>query len=152
MSRDISDIAPSLPIFIASLSKIPWFKNVGKPHARDHDVVRIGNWEEWHGPEQGYGDWFGRFPSIVRERLRANHIDRVSELDAVDAAIAPMVRALAIKNVPEYRPEWDPWYGPWDRVWQAGGRAALMGGHILLGQRLPDCGSMGMADRWTLAM
>jgi hypothetical protein len=120
MSRDIRSIAPDLTRFAHLLRAVPWFENVGKPHPGDNEVVRIWSWAEWHGPEQGYGDWFGRYQAVVREYLESKHSSQLSELDSTFQRIQKFVVDLAIPKVPEYRSDRDPWYGPTACVWQAG--------------------------------
>jgi hypothetical protein len=71
MSRDPHTFARELLAFEELLRGVPWFRNLGRPHARDSEFVRIDNFDEWPGPEQGYGDWFGHSPAVVRERLKA---------------------------------------------------------------------------------
>jgi hypothetical protein len=126
----------NLPVFEAALQGIPWFLNLGKPHPRDSEVRRIRSWDEWGGPERGYGDWFGRYPAVVRERIEAEHSDRQAELDAVWARIEGFVFQAACGNVPGAG-EGDPWHGPTACVSQAGYTAALVGWHLLLGRDLP---------------
>jgi hypothetical protein len=45
------------------------------PHPQDGEVVRVRSFDEWPGPEQGYGDWFGRYPAVVREGVEADYPD-----------------------------------------------------------------------------
>lgn len=40
-----------------------------------HKTVRSSASAEWPGPEQGYGDWFGRYPAVVREGVEADYPD-----------------------------------------------------------------------------
>ena len=138
MSRDIRSIANDLTRFNHLLRTVPWFVNLGKPHAQDKEVVRIWSWAEWHGPEQGYGDWFGRYPAVVREALERIHSGRRPELDSAWQRIEKFVVDLAIPNVPSYRGDRDPWYGPTACVWQAGYIAALVGSHVLVADPLPE--------------
>lgn len=137
-------LAPSLPQFIDSLQYVPWFRNLGRPNTRDRQVKRIHRWQEWQGPEAGYGDWFGRFPALVREQMEADHPTRKAELNQTWNRIELSVIELAIPHVPDYDAEQDAWYGPTACVWQAGYNAALVGCHLQLGRPLPE----PIADQW----
>jgi hypothetical protein len=137
MSRAPHTIALDLPTFEEALRGISWFANLGRPHARDAEVARISRWEEWPGPERGYGDWFGRYPAVVRERIEADHADRRAELAAAWDRIERSVVEAALPRVPGAG-EGDAWHGPSACVWQTGYFAALVGWHVLLGRPLPD--------------
>jgi hypothetical protein len=135
----------SLPQFIDSLSYVPWFRNLGKPHGNDRLVRRIRHWRDWPGPEEGYGDWFGRFPALVREQMYAENADRQGQLDESWLRIESLVLELAIANMPDYDDEADAYYGPNASVWQAAYNAALVGCHIQLNRSLPE----PIADQWS---
>jgi hypothetical protein len=83
VDADPKEIASDVPQFVAQLERIPWFLNLGKPHRWDKDVARIHSWDEWPGPEAGHGDWFGRWPAVVREAIEAEQPGRRDELQAV---------------------------------------------------------------------
>jgi hypothetical protein len=138
VARDPRTIAPDLPAFLALLRNVPWFLNLGKSHSRDRNVARIHSWDQWLGPERGFGDWFGRYPAVVRERMEADHTNQRTDLEAVWLQIESLVMECAIPNVPEYDKKQDAWYGPTTCVWQAGYTAALIGCHLLLKRPLPE--------------
>jgi hypothetical protein len=135
----------NLPQFIDSLPYIPWFRNLGKPHPNDRHVRRIRHGRDWPGPEEGYGDWFGRFPALVREQMYAENADRQVELDKTWARVEPLVLELAIANLPDYDDEADAYHWPNACAWQASYNAALVGCHILLVRPLPE----PIADQWS---
>jgi hypothetical protein len=132
MHADPKEFARDAPQFLGLLERIPWFLNLGKPHRRDDDVARIHGWEEWHGPERGHGDWFGRWPAVVREHIEASASDRRSELDALWERVHALVFERAVPNVPLFDPDRDAWYGPTACVWHAAHISSLVAWHILL--------------------
>jgi hypothetical protein len=138
MKCNPADIAPDVGGYLRLLETLPWFLNLGEPHPRDHDVVRIHTWEEWPGPERGYGDWFGRWQAVVREQVEASEPARRAELDKLWQSIERTVVSRAAAKVPMYDPEQDAWYGPTVCVWYAAYTACLVGWHILLNRRLPE--------------
>jgi hypothetical protein len=139
MKRDPTDIAPDIDAYLRLLEKVPWFQNLGKPDPRDNEITRIHSWEEWPGPERGYGDWFGRWQSVVQEQLEASVPPaRRKQLKAHWKRIDRLVSERAAANVPLYDPERDPWYGPTACVWCAAYTACLIGWHIALNRRLPE--------------
>ncbi len=144
MSRDFRTIADNAISFIALLRDIPWFMNLGKPHPRDHQVVRIWDWKEWPGPEGAHGQWFGQLHPLVQARLLAAHPGREQEFNGTFNMIRETVEALAIPNVPAYEADEDAWHGPTACVWGAGFLAALVGCHILLKEPVPAT----IADEW----
>ncbi len=147
MKRDPADIAPDIDAYLRLLESVPWFQNLGKPHPRDSEEVRIHSWEEWPGPEQGYGDWFGRWQSVVQERMAASVPPaEQGELTALWKRIERLVLERAATNVPLYDPKQDAWYGPTRCVWGAAYTACLVGWHILLNRRLPE----RLATEWEL--
>jgi hypothetical protein len=117
--------ASNLPQFINSLTYIPWFRNLGKPHPNDRQVRRIRHGRDWPGPEEG--------------------ADRQPELDKTWARIEPLVLELAIVNLPNYDDEADAYHWPNACAWQASYNAALVGCHILLARPLPE----PIADQWS---
>jgi hypothetical protein len=135
---DPSQVAPDLAHFIASLSGTPWFLNLGKPHPRDSEVVRIMRWEEWPGPEQAWGHWLGRYQSIVREHIEADYHSQRAELDELWDRIHGVVMTFASANVRLYDPAADSWYGPTACVWNAAYTACLVGWHLLLHRPIPE--------------
>ena len=144
MSRDIRAISGDLTGLDRLVRGIRWFRNVGRAHPRDPEVVRLQDWADWHGPEKGFGDWFGRYRAVVREHLEAAHAGRRAERDATWRQFDPLVRDLAGPNVPADWADRDPWYGPTAAVWGAGYTAALVACHVLVGSPLPD----PIADQW----
>lgn len=138
MSQDPRCIAPTLAAFLVRLHRVPWFLRLGEPHPRDPEVVRIRQWADWHGPERGYGDWFGRYPAMVWERILADEPGRQKELEALWDQITRCVQAWAIPNVPAYDEEGDAWFGPTACVWHAAYAAGLIGWHLRLRRPLPD--------------
>jgi hypothetical protein len=144
MAQDSRTIARDLSAFEASLRDIPWFHNLGKPHPRDDEVHRISSFDEWRGPEQGYGDWFGRYPAMVQECVETGHASRRAELTAVWDRIERVVIEMAWPNVPGAG-EGDAHHGPTACVYDAGYIAALVGWHVLLGLPLPE----PIAARWS---
>jgi hypothetical protein len=144
MNPNLPEIASNLPKFIDSLTYIPWFRNLGKPHRDDRLVRRIRHGRGWPGPEEGYGDWFGRFPALVREQMYVEAADRQGELDKVWAMIEPLVLELAIANLADYDDDADAYHWPNACAWQASYNAALVGCHVLLARALPE----PIADQW----
>jgi hypothetical protein len=144
MDADPKEIARDLPQFLGLLERVPWFLNLGKPHRRDDEVARIHGWEEWHGPEHGYGDWFGRWPAVVREHIEASARDRRSELDALWERVHALVFERAVPNVPLFDPDRDAWYGPTTCVWLAAYISSLVAWHILLVRPIPPM----IAESW----
>jgi hypothetical protein len=143
MSRDPHTIAPSLPAFEALLRGVPWFLNLGKPHPRDSEVVRVGTFDDCPGPAAGYGDWFGRYPAVVRERVKA-HAGRRSKLAPVWNQVERSVIRAASANVPGAG-EGDADHAPSRCMYDAGYIAALVAWHVLLSLPVPD----PIAERWT---
>src|SRR5436190_1308713 len=92
---DPKEIAEDVPAFLAILDGVPWFLNLGKPHRWDGEVLRIHSWDEWPGPEQGYGDWYGRWPAVIREAIEASERDRADELEALWKKVHSLVFELA---------------------------------------------------------
>jgi hypothetical protein len=144
VSRDPRTVASDLSAFERQLRDVPWFANLGAPHSRDREVVRIRGFDEWQGPERGYGDWFGRYPAVVREQTEADHPDRRAELSAVWERIEHRVIQDAGRRVPGFG-DGDAWHGPTQCVYSAGYVAALVGWHLLLSRPLPD----SVAERWS---
>jgi hypothetical protein len=138
MKRNPADIATDTGAYLRLLQTVPWFRNLGKPHARDCETVRINRWEDWPGPEAGYASWFGRWQSIVREQIEVSEPARRSELDALWKRIERLVVERAALNVPLYDPHEDTWYGPTACVWGAAYTACLVGWHVLLNRQLPE--------------
>jgi hypothetical protein len=132
------EIAPDVPHFLALLRRVPWFRNLGKPHRWDSEVARIHSWDEWPGPEGGYGDRFARWPAVVREAIEEGESGRRNELDTLWKHAYSLVLDHAARNVPEFNPERDPWYGPTACVHDAAYTAALMAWHILLDRPVPE--------------
>lgn len=145
MTQNRLEITSSLAEFIASLHYVPWFRAIGKAHPNDRQVRRIQSWRDWPGPEDGYGDWFGRFPALVREQMYAENPDRQGELEQTWTTIEPLVLEFAIANLPDYDDEADAYYGPNACAWQAAYNAALVGCHIPLSRPLPE----PIADQWS---
>jgi hypothetical protein len=143
VTKDPRTIAADLPAFEALLAGLPWLRHLGKPHPCDPEVTRIHDWDEWHGPEGGYGDWFGRYPAMVRDQIEADYPDRGAELVATWDRIEESVLGLAGPSLPGFG-EGDAWHGPTACVYDAAYSAALVGWHVLLGRPLPD----PIADRW----
>jgi hypothetical protein len=137
-SVDPKEIAPNIPQFLALLEQVPWFRNLGKPHRWDREVVRIYSWKEWPGPEAGFGDWFGRWPAFVREAIEASEPARRAELATLGGQVYALVLDRAAPNVPLFDPDQDAWYGPTACVHQAAYIAALVACHILLGRPIPE--------------
>src|SRR5437764_15202007 len=134
MDIDPKEIAGDVLQFLVLLERVPWFLNLGKPHRWDPEVARIHSWEEWPGPERGFGDWFGRWPAVVREHLEAIARDRRGELDALWEKVHAVVLERAVPNLPLYDAKRDAWYGPTACVWDAAYIAPLVALHILLGR------------------
>lgn len=135
---DPSVIALDLVRFIDALPGVPWFLNVGKPHLRDHEVVRIHSWDEWPGPERGWCHWFGRYQSVVRERIEAEYSSRRTELEVLWTSIQESVLNLAAAKVPLFDRDRDTWYGPTACVWFAAYTACLASWHLMLWCPLPE--------------
>ena len=138
MKRDPTDIAPDVDAYFHMLETVPRFRNLGKPHPFDNAVVRIHSWEEWPGPERGFGYWFGRWQSVVREKIEEWEHVRPAELGALWKRIERFVVERAAANVPLYDPEQDAWYGPTMCVWGAAFTSCLVGWHIRLNRCLPE--------------
>ena len=139
MKRDPSDIAPDINAYLRLLKSVPWFQNLGMPHPRDSEVVRIHRWEECPGPERGYEGWFGRWQSVVQEQIEASVPPaQQARLNALWKRIGRLVLKRAAAHVPLYDPERDSWYGPTACVWYAAFTACLVGWHIALKRRLPE--------------
>jgi len=136
--RDPTDIAPDIDAYLRLLETVPWFRNLGNAHPRDNTVFRIHAWKDWLGPERGFGDWFGRWQSVVRERIEASEQARLAELNALWKRIERLVVERAAAYVPLFDPEQDAWYGPTACVWGAAYTACLVGWHILLNRTLPE--------------
>ncbi|MCI0458476.1 MAG: hypothetical protein L0Z62_16045 [Gemmataceae bacterium] len=137
MDVDPKEIAADIPQFLATLERVPWFLNLGKPHHWDKDVVRIHDWDEWHGPQAGYGDWFGGWPAVVREAIEAIEAHRREELQTLWDKVHSIVFECAKRNVPLFDPKRDAWYGPTTCVWDAAYISALVAWHILLNRPIP---------------
>jgi hypothetical protein len=137
MPTDPRTLARDLPAFEAFLREVPWLGNLGRPHAREAQAARIHDWDEWHGPEGGYGDWFGRYPPVVREQLEAQYPERATELAEVWDRIERVVIKVAGSGVPGFG-EGDAHNGPTSCVYQAGYTAALVACHVRLERPIPD--------------
>jgi hypothetical protein len=144
MDVDPKESARDVPEFLALLGRVPWFLNLGKPHRWDHKVARIHSWEEWPGPERGYGDWFGKWPAVVREAIEASERDRLRDLDALWERVHALVFERAVPNVPLFDPKRDPWYGPTACVWLAAYISSLVAWHVLLVRPIPRM----IAESW----
>jgi hypothetical protein len=131
-------IANDVNQFIRALPDVPWFLNLGEPHPRDLEVIRIYSWDDWPGPEGGWCDWLGRYSAVVRERIEADHSARQGELDALWQKIEGTVLRLASGNVPLFDPDEDAWHGPTTCVWSAAYTACLVSWHLLLSCPLPE--------------
>ena len=135
---------PDVTGFIKGLDAIPWFLNLGKPHPRDNEVVRIHSWEGWPGPETRLGEWFARWHSVIRERIEAEESGRRFELDALWKRVDQVVFQRAVANVPLYDPKEDAWHGPTLCLWCAAYTAGLLSWHHLLRRRIPE----RLVDEW----
>jgi hypothetical protein len=144
MDIDPAMIAPDVPRYIALLETVPWFANLGKPHPRDAEVVRIHSWAEWPGPEGGHGYWFGRWPAFVQETIEAAEPARRAELKEVWDRVYALVLNRAARNVPGFDPAQDAWHGPTACVHDAAYIAALVAWHIHLGRPIPRI----IAEEW----
>jgi len=137
MSHSLTEFTPDIDAYIAFLETLPWFLSLGKANKRDAEVTRIQGWEEWPGPMGPYGDWFGRWQSVVKERLEAKHSDQNTVLGAVWQHIERLVLNRASANVPLFDPNEDAWFGPTACVWGASYTACLVSWHVELKAVLP---------------
>lgn len=137
MVLDPRAIADDMPSFEALCVGVPWMANLGKPHPRDVEVRRIRDFAESPGPERGLGDWFGRYPAVVRERIEADYPGHRDELSRAWDRVERSVIDAASANVPGAG-EGGSWHGPTACVYQAGFTAALVGWPVLLGRPVPD--------------
>ena len=96
--------------FLARLPTVPWFSTVGQPVA-DPNVPRIGDWDEWAGPEEETGrimELSLRHQSW-RDTLLAAHPEREAELKALWQQAADAVTSAAADKLP-YAPDADAWH------------------------------------------
>jgi hypothetical protein len=101
-------------------------------------VGRIHDWSKWPGPERGHGDWFGRWPAVVREAIEAEKRDRENELTALWDRVHKLVFDHAVPNVPLFDPKEDAWHSPTTCVWSAAYISSLVAWHILLDRPVPQ--------------
>jgi hypothetical protein len=116
----------SLEDFTALVREIPWFVNLGKASARDAEVIRIHDWDEWRGPEY-YEDFFLRGQANLDELLAAARGD--ATLTRVREEVDSLVHGLAARHVAGYDPNQDAWHGPSLCVWHGAWDASLLACH-----------------------
>ncbi len=123
--------------FLARLPTVPWFSTVGQPVA-DPNVPRIGDWDEWAGPEEETGrimELSLRHQSW-RDTLLAAHPEREAELKALWQQAADAVTSAAADKLP-YAPDADAWHAPTLAVWQAQWTAGLIAWYLACGAPIP---------------
>lgn len=137
MAPNLIEHAPDLESFLALLETLPWFQCLGQPHERDPEVVRLRSWDAWPGPQGPYGDWFGRWQSVVREQLEASYPDRLETLEPLWQRIERLVLDRAPSQVQLFDPNEDAWFGPTSCIWGAAYTACLVGWHLALQRDWP---------------
>jgi hypothetical protein len=89
------------------IDRVPWFENLGKPHPLDATVERIGDWEEWPGPESLGGSFMGPEGGRWQDDLLA--LERPG-LEAI-RSLWSSVENQALGRMP-LEMDGDPWDGP----------------------------------------
>jgi hypothetical protein len=136
---DIPDFDPrklTAARFRKLLGKVPWFANLGKPHARDNQVERIESWSEWGGPESRGGEAIGSESGAWKE-----------DLDQVDPAARTQVEESwnkvtsecfgAISKVFHEDLDGDPWHGPSGAAGHAAWVASTIACYLQASQPIP---------------
>lgn len=140
MTRQSQPMDPSMlspEEFLRSLDQVPWFSHLGEPNARDHQVARIRDWEEWPGPESSQVRALGPRGQSLRDELIEVAGVRKAEVEAWWERIRQAVFQQACGAVP-YDPEEDTWHGPTAAVCHAAWVAGLVGCGLLLGREIPS--------------
>ncbi len=136
---DISRFDPTplkLDAFRNLLKDVPWFENIGKPHALDAQVERIKSWKEWTGPESAQGEVFNAESNQWLAGIDERHPGQTERLEKLQWEFRRECwRAIATRFH-------EPADGdPWDPVTNAVNRAAWFVGLIAcwieLGEPIP---------------
>lgn len=130
--------------FLCSLAQVPWFRHLGEPSPRDHQVARIRDWNEWPGPESPQVQDLGPRSQSWHDELIEGAGPRKSEVEALWERIRQAVFEHACGAVP-YDSEEDSWHGPTTAVWHAAWVAGVVGCSLLLGREIPS----EAIDQWS---
>jgi hypothetical protein len=126
--------------FTASLSSVPWFKNVGRPSPWDSGVSRLWNWEDWPGPENpGVLALTGQRAQSWRDALFLKYLGADSSiLNAVWDETQDLVMKFAIPNVPLLDFKEDNWHAPTQSVWDAAWATSVIRCSLTLAAPVPE--------------
>jgi len=125
----------SLAEFEASLARIQWFSEIGKPTA-DSMVKRLVSWDEWPGPEEPNVAAVSLKHQEFHDGVLAAHTEKKKELEELFQRIVADVRrsAASALSVPT---DGDAWDAPSQATWQAGWTAGLVALYLATNERLP---------------
>lgn len=130
--------------FLRSLAQIPWFARLSEPCSRDHQVVRIREWDEGPGPESPQGEDVGTRTQAWRDAVIEDAGHLKPEIEALWERIQQAVFERACDAVPFDSKE-DAWHGPTMAVWHAAWVAGVIGCSLLLGREIP----LEVMDQWS---
>jgi hypothetical protein len=126
---------------MASLAKVPWFQNVGRPSQWDKDVVRIWDWSDWPGPENpGVFSLGGERFQAWRDALFDKHKTKRDELtlSTVWKETHDLVMKVAIPKVSLFSFDEDAWHAPTQSVWSAAWAASVINCYLTYHKSVPE--------------
>jgi len=148
----------SVDEILATLRTIPWLQSLGKPNDLDRNVVRIGAWEQWPGPQdelvESYSAMLAAFteavgvPDLRRPLTRfGGWLDGSRSVRRAFHAAFDLVSELASARVLT-GPEEDPWHPQTAAVMDARHVAGVVTCHRVRGLPL---GRLAPVWRWFVA-